>query len=499
MTSLLVNNNKIITSITSATIAREIDSIIESKSASSDHLNSVIVDVPLLLFSFSSNEDLVTVLHLVMNQLRTHVHDHSSAYLHNQTVISSMAREHRLQVFCDMMHSTIMLNITVAETEGQSDICHRDPGPSILDLSSPEESTLLSDVMRRFPFLCGLYVWMHVRCAAFDSYGSYVSADPVCAEQQGFLARSILNTSQHAIEVHDVSCSVREGKGNNTHSLHTQVHQLPISTADCIAECTVQVLSEEQLTHFLRWECVRDSGLHLRSVDEQRTFSAVWNILLQARVSTFLQTDKRSRMGRREIIQHIPTSSASSTNNPDQSKSIVVDLADDTVDFTVQTVLPNRPVAVTVRNNPPGGLIPYTDMSIISLKNVWSALLRCTSAVVDWSTSHTVISPARNAPAQRGGLNRNSRKYEEFQFDDVIDAGSSKSETKLSVIMKDIISRLVVCLQDIRVSCYNTQDNLHKELKLFHSQSGMVVLYDLLLYSLLVPAICITFSVASSV
>lgn len=482
MTSLLVNNKKIVTSIISTTIAREINSIIESNSASSEHLNSVIVDVPMLLFSFNSNENLVTVLHLVINQLLTHVHDHSSAYLHNQTVNSSMVREHRLHAFCDVMHSTIMLNIMATVTEDESDVCHRDPGPSILDLSNPEGSTLLSDVMKRYPFLCGLYVWVYVRCAAFDSYVSYVSDDPVCAEQQGVLARSILNTSQHAIQVHDVSCSVREGKGKNTHSQHTQVHPQPISTADCIAECTVLVLSEEQMTHFLRWECVRDSGLHLRSLDEHRTFSAVWSILLQARVHFFLQADSRSRVRRRENIQHIPTlstsssSSISSTINQDQSNSIVVDLADDTVDFTVHTVPPNHPVAVTVHNNPPEGLISYTDMSTISLKNVWSALLRCTSAVVDWSTSHTVISPARNAPANRGGLNRNNRKYEELQFDDVIDAGSSNSETKLSVIMKDIISRLALCLQDIRVGSYNTQDNIHKELKLFHSQSGLIVL-----------------------
>jgi hypothetical protein len=476
MTSLLVNNKKIITSIISATIAREINSIIESKSVSSEHLNSVIVDVPLLLFSFNSNEDLVTVLHLVMDQLLTHVHDHSSAYIHSQTVNSSMAREHRLHIFCDMMHSNIMLNIIATETESGNDVCHWDPGPSILDLSNPEESTLLSDVMKRFPFLCGLYVWVHVRCVAFDTHTSYVSADPVCAEQQGVLARSILYTSQHAIQVHDVSCNVREGKGNNTHSMHTQVHPLPISTADCIAECAFQVLSEEQLTHFLRWECVRDSGLHLRSVDEHRTFCAIWNILLQARLNSFLQTDSRSRAGRREQIQHSSNSSSSSSINPDQSNSNVVDLADDTVDFTVHTGLPNHPVAVTVHNNPPEGLISYTDMSIISLKNVWSALLCCTSAVVDWYTSHTVISPARNAPAHRGGLNRIDRKYKEIQFDDVLDAGNSKSENQLSIIMKDVISRLVACLHDIRVSSYNTQEKVHGELKLFYSQSGVIVL-----------------------
>ena len=408
-----------------------------------------------------------------MNQLLTHVHDTSSAYLHNHSVNSTKAREERILLFCEILQSTIMLNIAVADTDGGCDVNRRDPGSLILDLSSPKGCALLSDIMNRFPFLCCSYIWMHVRCVSIHSYSCYLTVDPVCAEQQALLAKRIICCSSNSMNVRNVPISVTEGRSEQNQ--HNQVSLIPLSTADCIAECTVQVLLNEQLVHFLNWECMRDSGLNIRSVDEQRTFFAVWNILLQARVCEFLHTDMRSNGGRKEQIQSDPSLSMNAQN---ERKNALINLTDDTVDFTVSAVQSDQPVEVmNVYNNPPRDLISSGDVSVTSLKSVWSALLCCSNALVDWSTSHAeVTSTTMDASSRIRGSNKINGKYDQLQLqvNDITDAFTTIYKIAVPVIIKDIISRLVCCLQDACVDQYTAQDRFHGEIHIFNSQSGMI-------------------------
>lgn len=414
-----------------------------------------------------------------MHQLLTHVHDSSSAYLHSRSVNSTKAREARMLLLCEILQSTIMLNITVADTCGENDANRRVPGPLILDLSSPEGCALLSEIMNRFPFLCCSYIWMHVRCLSFDSHKSYVTVDSVCAEQQALLAKNILYYSHNANHVRNVPISVTEGW--NEHNQNSQVSLIPMSTADCIAECTVQVLLNGQLVHFLHWEGMRDSGLNIRSVDEQITFFAVWNILLQARVCEFLRTDIMGQACRKEKIQ---SDTFLTINDQNGRKNVSVDLTDDTVDFTVNVVKSDQPVGVRyVHNNPRRDFISSADVSVASLKSVWSALLCCSFALVDWLTSHTEVpSTIMDASSRSRGSHKINGKYDQLQHqlqvDDVTDAFNSRYEIQMSIsipmIVKDILSRLVCCLHDTCVDQFTAQDRFCGEIHVFNSQSGMI-------------------------
>ena len=131
-----------------------------------------------------------------------------------------------------------------------------------------------------------------------------------------------------------------------------------------------------------------------------------------------------------------------------------------------------------MQHNPQRDIISSADVSVISLKSVWSALLRCSSSVVDWSTSHTDSTTTSGASSHVKFSNQINRKYDELQVDDVMDVSSPNDDISIPVIVKDLISRLVCCLHDISAdSNNNTQKGPYGALDIFQSQSGLIALF----------------------
>jgi hypothetical protein len=421
--SVLIScDDRLIAGILAATIASEIvDSALRSISAqnstsfsssfssssfSADPLPGMKLDFSFVLASVESDRQVRSVLDLVVAQLLPS-RDLTGAF--DPGAFGSI-KERRLLVLCDILYGTIMWHLIALQGNQEDDILHNisgsgsgsgaragagagtvDPNDGIFKSQGAHR---IGEIVRRRPFLCGLFLWTRTRCMTFTDlyrdipYGSSAYTHSVL-ENWTTLESKIT----YYVRCRNRSYIVSSREDNSTHLPQEQVRSVSVSTStgDHLADKVVKVLLSPELTFFLRWECTYDKTLYVRPADRAKTFQTIWDILIAA---------------------------------------------------DTEGVLGQSPV----RNLGSGS---SEEISVAYLKSVWRVLLQCVTSLVDWSSHNVTHNLLRSGDVDTDFSSASAGSQNRCGYHS--SAGQSSGHLNIPCTVKDVISLLVQSLLESAV------------------------------------------------
>jgi hypothetical protein len=435
---LVSSNDRLIVGILAATIASEIvdsalrsisppssTSFSSSFSSSSDPLNSMKLDLSFILASVDTDRQVQSVLDLVVNQLLPSRDLRGTS----DPAFEGSIKERRLLVLCDVLYGTIMWHLialqgnkegsgsragtgTGTATElglgtGSGPVSGAEigtgsgtgSGSGTLDpndgIFNSQSAHRIGEVIRNYPFLCGLFIWTRTRCVTFTDlyrdipYGSSAYTNSVL-ENWTMLESKITNYIWYRNS--RGMTSSREDTSTHLPQEHARTVSTSTSKGDYLADKVVKILLSPELTFFLRWECTYDKILYVRLADRAKTFQTIWNI--------FIAADTEGIVGQ------------NSGRNPGSGSS--------------------------------------EETSVAYLKSVWRVLLQCVTSLIDWSSHNMTHNSLLSGDVDTDLSSASARLQSSNGYPS--SAGMSSGLLTIPCIVKDAISLLVLSLLESTVA-----------------------------------------------